>query len=348
VDSLDLRLLNALHLDGRAPFSRIAEVLGVSDQTVARRYQRLRQEGALRVVGRLDARRMGHVEWAIRLQCAPGTSKAVAAALAKRGDASWVRLASAGTEVVCLVRTSSDEERDVLLLDRLPATRPVVSIKAHCLLRTFWGGQTGWSAVTSGLSEDEVAALSPEPAPPAAAHDLRRSAITAITLDAGDRVLLVELAGDGRMSNAKLAAATGWHEATVRRRIEALRETGALYFDLDIDSRALGYACTAMLWITVEPSSLSAAGQALARHPEITFAAATTGPTNLLGTVVCTDVYALYDYVAEQAGRLPGVREIESAPIIRTVKRTGMRAPAPRPRPARSSGARPATATPPA
>jgi DNA-binding Lrp family transcriptional regulator len=127
-----------------------------------------------------------------------------------------------------------------------------------------------------------------------------------------------------------------------------LREAGALYFDLDIDSRALGYARTAMLWIAVEPSSLSAAGQALARHPEITFAAATTGPTNLLGTVVCTDVYALYDYVAEQAGRLPGVREIESAPIIRTVKRTGMLAPAPRPRAARSSGARPATAPPPA
>lgn len=337
MDSIDHRLIHALHLDGRAPFSRIADVLGVSDQTVARRYRRLRQEGALRVVGRLDARRLGHVEWAIRLQCVPGTSSAVAEALAKRGDTSWVRLASGGTEVVCLVRTSSDEERDVLLLDKLPATRPVAGIKAHCLLRSFWGGQTGWSAVTSGLSESEAAALRPERDQQAPEHDsAAHAAQRPITPDAGDRVLLAELAGDGRVSNAQLAAATGWHEATVRRRIEALREAGALYFDLDIDSRALGYACTAMLWITVEPSSLSAAGQALARHPEITFAAATTGPTNLLGTVVCTDVYALYDYVADQAGRLPGVREIESAPIIRTVKRTGLLPPAARPHRARA------------
>lgn len=36
LDSLDLKLLQALELDGRAPFSRIGEVLGVSDQTVAR------------------------------------------------------------------------------------------------------------------------------------------------------------------------------------------------------------------------------------------------------------------------------------------------------------------------
>ncbi|WP_220448360.1 AsnC family protein [Nonomuraea diastatica] len=37
--------------NARAPFSRISEVLGVSDQTVARRYTRLRSSGALRVRG---------------------------------------------------------------------------------------------------------------------------------------------------------------------------------------------------------------------------------------------------------------------------------------------------------
>ncbi len=36
-DDLDRGLIHALHIDGRAPFSRIAAVLGVSAQTVARR-----------------------------------------------------------------------------------------------------------------------------------------------------------------------------------------------------------------------------------------------------------------------------------------------------------------------
>ncbi len=38
--ALDLKLLQALELDGRAPFNRIARVLGVSDQTVAGRRRR--------------------------------------------------------------------------------------------------------------------------------------------------------------------------------------------------------------------------------------------------------------------------------------------------------------------
>ncbi|MYR89980.1 AsnC family transcriptional regulator, partial [Streptomyces sp. SID685] len=41
-DELDRRLVHALQIDGRAPFSTIAEALGVSDRTVARRYARLR------------------------------------------------------------------------------------------------------------------------------------------------------------------------------------------------------------------------------------------------------------------------------------------------------------------
>lgn len=40
-DQLDLQVLSALEVDGRASFSRIGAVLGVSDQTVARRYRRL-------------------------------------------------------------------------------------------------------------------------------------------------------------------------------------------------------------------------------------------------------------------------------------------------------------------
>src|SRR5262245_52011650 len=41
---IDRGLIHALHLDARAPFSRVGAVLGVSTQTVARSYQRRRAE----------------------------------------------------------------------------------------------------------------------------------------------------------------------------------------------------------------------------------------------------------------------------------------------------------------
>ena len=99
-----------------------------------------------------------------------------------------------------------------------------------------------------------------------------------------DEPLLKELARDGRASTAALAATIHWHESTVRRRIDELRRSGLLYFEVDIDNRVLGLNVHALPRLSVEPAPLDEAGNALAAHPEIPFAAATTGPTNLVAS----------------------------------------------------------------
>src|SRR5687768_12181539 len=66
IDTLDRSLIHALMIDGRAPFNRIAEILDVSDQTIARRYRKLRASGAARVVGHTYAYRVGQVRWYVR------------------------------------------------------------------------------------------------------------------------------------------------------------------------------------------------------------------------------------------------------------------------------------------
>ena len=86
IDDLDRQIVHALALDGRASFSKIAEVLGVSDQTVARRYRRLRSTGLARVVGLRNPVRVEGVRWWLRLQCAPGAAPSIAEALARRPD----------------------------------------------------------------------------------------------------------------------------------------------------------------------------------------------------------------------------------------------------------------------
>ncbi|MGH3219713.1 MAG: Lrp/AsnC family transcriptional regulator, partial [Streptosporangiaceae bacterium] len=138
-----------------------------------------------------------------------------------------------------------------------------------------------------------------------------------------DEPLLAELARDGRTANAALAAAIGWHESTVRRRIDELRQSGLLRFEVDLDSRALGMNVHVMLWLSVEPARLDEAGHALAGHPEVAFAAATTGPANLISTALFTGTDHLYQYLTGELAGLPGVRSVETAPIIRTLKRTG-------------------------
>ncbi|MFI9831423.1 Lrp/AsnC family transcriptional regulator [Streptomyces sp. NPDC051913] len=311
LDSLDLKLMQALQLDGRAPFSRIGEVLGVSDQTVARRFRRLRTTAGLRVIGMLDESRLGRTGWIVRLRCTPDAAEQLAGALARRSDTTYIDLISGGTEVLCAMKPRSRQERDELLFGRLHRTPRVTSVSAHCLLHMFYGGPFGLLNKAGALTADEEAALCP-PRPEAAD--------VAVQLDAEDEALVALLRRDGRAGLNELQAATGQSESVVKRRVERLRSSGTLYFDVQYDSAALGLGTGAMLWLTVAPSALADVGEALAAHREVGFAAATTGQANLVASVVTRDGGELYRYLSERVGALKGVQTVETTLTLRRVK----------------------------
>ncbi|MBE1495972.1 DNA-binding Lrp family transcriptional regulator [Amycolatopsis lexingtonensis] len=311
-DELDRRLAHALQVNGRAPFSVIAEVLGVSDRTIARRYARLRSAGAVRVLGGVDPTALGAVLWFLRVRCAPAASVPVAEALAQRPDTSWVSITSGGTEITCTVRTESEADSEALLLAKLPRTPRVEGVTAHSVLHAFYGGPDSLVAKLGSLDEAAIERLRPLPVPHRPGP---------VRLDDGDRKLLAALATDGRAELEQLATVTGWSPTTVRRRMTELRERGVLYLDIDVDVRLFGVGPRTLLWLSVAPAYLEEAGEALAGHPEIAFAAATTGPTNLYGSVVCADQRALYRYLTTRVAELPAITHVETAPVIKTVKR---------------------------
>lgn len=316
LDELDHRVVHALQLDGRAPFRRIGEVLGVSDQTVARRYGRLLSSGMLRVVGLTDPHRIGVTPWFVRVRCTPDAAASVSEALARRTDTRWVSLISGGTEIFCLVQTTAAAQRDdSLLLQKLPRTPRVVQVTAQAMLHVFFGQDLSPVTKAGWLSPDEERALlvADAQAPAAESTD-------AYPLAADDQPLLDALAVDGRTPAADLAAVTGWSQTTVRRRMSELRAAGVLYYDLDFDRRALRPALRAGLWLEVEPAHLAEVGAALATHNEIAFAAATTGTANVYASVNCKDASALYRYLTGPVAELPGIRRTETSPLHRTIK----------------------------
>ena len=319
IDHLDRQIIHALIIDGRVPFSRIATIVGVSEQTVARRYRRMRSGDVIRVVGMADSQRLGLSDWMVRLQCVPDAAAAVAGALARRDDTSWVSLTSGGTEIMCTVKPVGGASRHDLLLRQLPTSRRIVGISAHSLLHLFRGGSDHWAGATRALTPEQAAMLAPSPSP-SPRHGPGHQG-PGHELGAEDRVLMAELARDGRASYSELAQATHWHESTVRRRVEELHAAGVLYLDLDLDDSAFGIGTRAHLLMSVAPARLTEVGQAMARHPEIPFVAATTGASNLMASVICRDDYDLYRYLTERIAGLEGVTGVEVAPIIRTVKR---------------------------
>ncbi|MFI6270768.1 Lrp/AsnC family transcriptional regulator [Micromonospora zamorensis] len=316
LDQLDLQLLQALQLDGRAPFSRIAAALGVSDQTVARRFRRLQTQAGLRVLGMTDESRVGRSNWIVRLRCTPDMSERLADALARRPDTSYVALISGGSEVVCEIRPRSRAARDELLLGRLQRTPRVIGFSAHCLLHRFYGGPLRWLQKANALSAEQEAALRPAP--------LDAAAPGTVTIDDTDEALLAALFRDGRTGLADLQRACGQSEDVVRRRLDRLRGNGALYFAVQYLPEHVGREIGAMLWLTVAPSALAAAGHALAEHAEVEFAAAATGQTNIIAAVRCRGTEELYAYLNDKIGALDGIRTVETALMLRQIKQLAL------------------------
>jgi DNA-binding Lrp family transcriptional regulator len=311
LDPLDRKLLQALQLDGRAPFNRIADVLGVSDQTVARRFRRLRSTLQLRVLGITDESRLGGNTWLLRLGCTPDTAEQLASALARRPDTAHISVISGGTEVMCAMKPRTRQARDELLLDRLQRSPRVTSVSAHCLLHRFYGGPLGWLSKINALSPGERAALSTPPVGPAT---------DGVVLDAADEALLAVLARDGRAPLTELQASTGLSESAVRRRLDRLRSTGVLYLAVQFDNEHFGNDVVAMLWLTVAPAALAEVGRALASHGEVSFAAATTGQANIVAATLHPSTGDLYTYLSDTIGALDGVRSAETTLTLRQVK----------------------------
>jgi DNA-binding Lrp family transcriptional regulator len=315
VDELDHCIVHALRIDGRAPFSRIAEVLDVSTQTVARRYRRMSSELSLRVVGVVNPRRPSGEKWILRLTASPNTAERVAQSLARRNDTTWVRRMSGGNEI-CFVTATNSVAQHSLLLYEIPLAPSITEVSAHRLLHTYLGGPTAWQGHTTALTNGQQEQLHQ-------AFDSLDGAdehepLTALTQT--DWHLLTALQRNGRISYTDLAVETGLSSSTVTRRLAALQAGGMLTFDVEIGAEVYGITTQDLLWMSVAPAHLNQVARTLTQHRELAFLASTTGSTNLVALVLCRTPTELHDYLAHGLGALDSIRTLETTPVQRTLK----------------------------
>jgi DNA-binding Lrp family transcriptional regulator len=309
LDTVDRQLLHALGVNGRASFRLIATVLGVSEQTVARRYRRLRETGAFRVL-MLPAPESADRGQLVRLEVQPSAVSGIAEALARRPDVSWLRLMNAGAEILFGVRARTRSDRDSLLLGQLPRTGRVLRITVYSVLHHFrTSGQADWAGFPDPLDDDQRRQLQTAvPDPPS------------MRPGPAEQAIVDELAVDGRATYARLAQVSGMSESAVTRRLELLLRTGALYGDVDIAPELLGYPAGATLYLDIAPARVPAVGALMARHQQTAFVAAVAGPANLVAAIRCRDVAQIYDYITATLGQVDGIDHVEVATVTRTIK----------------------------
>ncbi|MCX5214286.1 Lrp/AsnC family transcriptional regulator [Kitasatospora sp. NBC_00240] len=325
----DQRLVAALQWDGRLTAERAAQVLGLSPATVRRRLQVLGADGTVRVVISPVARpRNGGSAGALflRIRVLRGKLDTIVAALAAREDVPFIDVTTSGDEIFAVARTEPGS-RDPLVFRQLPSTQAVTSLESATILHVFrltseWRHQV--------LTAAERAALIPAaPAPEGPADGA--AGPYGVDADALEQSLIDALTLDARLSAAALAARTGHPESTVRRRLAQLASQGRLITQVLVEPRRLGLPIEAKLLLHVAPDHLATAGQALADHPSVHGAFATSGPSNLHAAGYFPDLTALYGFLSHDLVGL-GISHVETAIVSRAAKRT----PAPvRPAPAR-------------
>jgi DNA-binding Lrp family transcriptional regulator len=309
LDDVDRQIVAALQCDGRASAEQLGAALGLSPATIRRRLGPLLHGGGVQV--RAVAARPDPQQAALlRIRVLRGKLEPITAALARRPDIPFVDVSAGGDEILAVLLATGDAGNR-LVFRQLPASTAITSVEVATILHVFSQAHD-WRLAE--LSDRQRRLLTPPSA----------GSAEPVT-DPTDRALVEALAVDARATAAAVAASTGYSESTVRRRLGALLAQRSVVTQVVLDPELLGLTVDANLWMQVPPERLDAVGQALARHPAVHGAVATTGAANLHIAVWLRDLEYLYRFITVELAGL-GLDAVETVLVGRAVKRPGVAA----------------------
>jgi Lrp/AsnC family transcriptional regulator, regulator for asnA, asnC and gidA len=141
-----------------------------------------------------------------------------------------------------------------------------------------------------------------------------------VTLDVLDRHIIQLLRYDGRRSYADIARLVKVSEPTVRKRVDRLVQTGAIYVVARVNPAAIGFAIDAMVGIRVKRGSVQHVGTRLAAMDNVAYVAYMTGGFDIFIEVFLPDTEGLFRFLTEDLARIDGISSIDTWHVLRTEK----------------------------
>jgi DNA-binding Lrp family transcriptional regulator len=137
-----------------------------------------------------------------------------------------------------------------------------------------------------------------------------------------DTRLIALLQVDARRPNTELARELCVVESTVRRRIDWLRREGYIQIAAQTDPFKIGFSVWIMGGVQTELRYRDHVAERLARFPQVSFAAVTTGPFSILFTALFQSNNALDEFLSKELGKIRGITHVATVSILRLTKRT--------------------------
>lgn len=138
LDALDEKIIAELRRDGRQPNTHLARQIGVTEGTVRKRIQRLRDAGIIDVSAFVDLRRMG-LDWdvIININCANGRIEDVGRQLAALAEVRYVALMTGRYDLLVAAFFRSQTELTHFLLESLPKIDGITRSEVQHRLRAL-------------------------------------------------------------------------------------------------------------------------------------------------------------------------------------------------------------------
>lgn len=131
-------------------------------------------------------------------------------------------------------------------------------------------------------------------------------------LDDTDWQIIRLLSEDGRASYSQIAGEVGVSVGTVRNRITALRESGALHLNVWVDPYRVGLGIAATLLVRVEAGRLDFVVDAVTALDSTGYVAVIAGDHDLMVDVFCRDVPHLDRVLRTEVESIDGVFSVTS------------------------------------
>jgi DNA-binding Lrp family transcriptional regulator len=317
VDELDLELLNALQITPRASWSQLGRALDVDPVTAARRWQRLHAAGTAWVTCVVGPPEHSSFCLAyIDVRAEPGRLDDCAQWLAARPETLYVHHLTGTWQLLAVVTQPSPSDAAAYLRHTMGDVPGLRDYRAEIRTRGY-SEPSRWRL--RSLEPAQRQALQPA-SPATGAHRALGDRGPSHPLDGPLYELLHE---DGRMPLADLAAHSGAGEATVRRRVKHLLDSGTLRLRCEVAQSVTGWPVSAVLRCSVPPADLDLTARTLAALPDTRLCCSLTGERNVLLMAWLRTLDDLPALEARVTGRCPGLTVRDRAVCLHTPKQMG-------------------------
>lgn len=141
-----------------------------------------------------------------------------------------------------------------------------------------------------------------------------------VKLDDLDRRIMRLLRRDGRLSYAEVARLVGASEPTVRKRVQRLLQSGAIYIVARVNPAPIGFPIDAVLGIRVARGRVLEVGRKLAEMENVAYVGYLTGSYDIMIEAFLPDTEGLFRFLNEELESIDGILGTETWHVLRTEK----------------------------